>query len=149
MICGRGDDVAEFCLDCFNRLHGTDYIEKGVTLENDFCEGCYSVKPCVVLLRPPSLFDRIRRILQKDETKLHTIHHKGGKYKILRRGKLTAIERQPMDTQSAYIRVFGAAGAALDALEPLREASNIPEIHEACRILQQAIEETEEFTALF
>ena len=140
--------MAEFCLDCFNRLHGTDYKERGITLEDDYCEGCGAVKPCVVLLRPPSLFNRIRQAIQKRGGELHTIHHKGSKYKIRQHGKLTAIERQPMNIQAAYIRVFGAVGAALDVLEPLRANSSVVEIKEACRILQQAIEDTEEHTNL-
>lgn len=140
--------MAEFCLDCFNHLHGTDHKEKGVTLEEDFCEGCCSVKPCVVLLRPPSLFARIRRAMRKDESKSHTIRHRGSKYKIQQRGKLTAIERQPLNIQVAYIRVFGAVGAALDVLEPLRKSSSDTEIEKACCILQQAIEDTEEHTNL-
>lgn len=140
--------MAEFCLDCFNRLHGTDYKERSVTLEDDFCEGCGTVKPCVLLLRPPSLFSRIRQALQNERDKPGTIHRNGRKYKIRQQGKLTAIERQPMNIQAAYIHVFGAVGAALDVLAPLRANSHVPEIEKACRILQQAIEDTEEHTNL-
>ena len=140
--------MAEFCLDCFNKLHGTEYQAKNVTLEDDFCEGCGVMKPCVVLLRPPSLFNRIRQVFQKYTDKPRTVHHKGRKYKIVRQSHLTAIERQPMNIQQAYIRVFGAAGVALDMLEPLRGSGNNPTIEKACHILQQAIEDTEEHTIL-
>lgn len=53
--------MAEFCLDCFNKLEGTDYYEDEVTLgydDLDLCEGCGQIRPCVVELRPPSLWYR-------------------------------------------------------------------------------------------
>lgn len=40
--------MAEFCLDCFNRLNRTDYKESDVELDEDFCEGCGTWKPCVI-----------------------------------------------------------------------------------------------------
>jgi len=43
--------MAEYCLECFNDLNGTDYTEKEVRLDEDFCEGCGEPKPCVVKLR--------------------------------------------------------------------------------------------------
>lgn len=43
--------MAEFCLDCFNKLGGTSYTRRDVVLDQDFCEGCGEVKPCVVVLR--------------------------------------------------------------------------------------------------
>lgn len=47
--------MAEFCLDCFNQLNGTDYTEADVWVdysEWDICEGCGEFRPCVVELRP-------------------------------------------------------------------------------------------------
>ncbi len=40
--------MAEFCLECFNRLNDMKLTEKEVVLENDICEGCGTVKPCVI-----------------------------------------------------------------------------------------------------
>lgn len=43
--------MAEFCLECLNRMSGTSYTHRDVVLDEDFCEGCAQVKPCVVVLR--------------------------------------------------------------------------------------------------
>lgn len=43
--------MAEFCLDCFNWMGGTHYTRRDVVLDQDFCEECGEVKPCVVILR--------------------------------------------------------------------------------------------------
>lgn len=43
--------MAEFCLDCYNELHGTHYTEQEVELEEDLCEGCGQIKPVVVAFR--------------------------------------------------------------------------------------------------
>lgn len=43
--------MAEFCLECFNRLGGTNYTRRDVVLDPDLCEECGEVKPCVVVLR--------------------------------------------------------------------------------------------------
>lgn len=51
--------MAEFCLKCFNELHETDYTEKEIWLEDDFCEGCAEWKPCVFELRPKPIFWRL------------------------------------------------------------------------------------------
>jgi hypothetical protein len=56
--------MAEFCLDCFNDLNGTDYSNKEVWLANDFCEGCGKWKPCVLDLKP-NPFWFIQSILYK------------------------------------------------------------------------------------
>lgn len=56
-------------LKCFNELNGTDYTEKEVWLEEDFCEGCADWRPCVMELHPKPIFwrlvDAIRRLFQK------------------------------------------------------------------------------------
>lgn len=141
--------MAEFCLDCFNQLHGTGYKARLVTLEDDFCEGCGTVKPCVVSLQPPSFFVRIIKVFHRPVNAAHqTICRRGSKYKIFRCGNLIAVERQTLEIQAAYIRVFGAAGAALDELETLPAGVGDPSIEKARRILRQAIEDTEECTEL-
>ena len=43
--------MAEFCLECLNRIHGTDFKDNEVTLQDDLCEECGEFKPCVVSLR--------------------------------------------------------------------------------------------------
>ena len=42
--------MAEFCLDCFNKTNGTKLTDKDVIMEDDFCEGCSKVKPCVMAI---------------------------------------------------------------------------------------------------
>ena len=56
--------MAEFCLDCFNRLNGTDYQESEVWTEPDLCEGCGKIKPCIVELRPKPLVFRLLDLLK-------------------------------------------------------------------------------------
>ncbi len=59
--------MAEFCLDCFNKLNRTKYTKSEVWLETDFCEGCAEWKPCIVDLRPKPfllwLFDSPKKII--------------------------------------------------------------------------------------
>lgn len=55
---GRGEVVpmAEFCLECWNRLNGTHYTEREMVVDHDeldLCEGCGKVKPCIVVERGP------------------------------------------------------------------------------------------------
>ncbi len=45
--------MAEFCLDCMNKMDGTDYTEADVILETDLCEECGQVVPCVIGFRSP------------------------------------------------------------------------------------------------
>ncbi len=45
--------MAEFCLSCLNKLDGVQLTEADVILEDDFCEGCGKVVPCVVRYRSP------------------------------------------------------------------------------------------------
>lgn len=57
--------MAEFCLDCFNTIHGTHYTEKRVTLQQNFCENCAAWKPCIVTLKPESAVRKILKAVQK------------------------------------------------------------------------------------
>ncbi len=41
--------MSEFCLDCLNKLDGTQLTEADVILQDDLCEECGKVVPCVVL----------------------------------------------------------------------------------------------------
>lgn len=55
--------MAEFCLECHNRLYGTDLKEADVELEEDLCEGCGEYKPCVVAERPGVVMWFMRRVV--------------------------------------------------------------------------------------
>ena len=56
--------MAEFCLDCWNRLNGTHYTEDDVTTEPDLCEGCGQIKPVIVTFGRPGLLKRLLRRLK-------------------------------------------------------------------------------------
>ena len=43
--------MAEFCLDCWNKMNGTHYTQEQVWTEEDLCEGCGEWKPVVVGIR--------------------------------------------------------------------------------------------------
>jgi len=45
--------MAQFCLDCLNKLDGTKITEADVILLDDLCEECGKVVPCVVCYRSP------------------------------------------------------------------------------------------------
>ena len=53
-----------------------------------------------------------------------------------------------MELQDAYIRVFGAAAAALEELAALGDNVKVPEVVRAKTILREAIADTEEHTDL-
>ena len=53
-----------------------------------------------------------------------------------------------MEIQDAYIRVFGAAAAALEELAALGDGVRVTEVVRAREILSQAIADTEEHTDL-
>ena len=48
-----GDKMAEFCLDCWNRLNHTSYTERDFILseELELCEGCAKFKPIILAER--------------------------------------------------------------------------------------------------
>lgn len=48
--------MAEFCLDCFNKINDTNYKESQVVIDYDepeYCEGCGEVKPVVISVIKP------------------------------------------------------------------------------------------------
>lgn len=73
--------MAEFCIECENRMSGPDYepiTEADVITDWDYCEGCGQWKPCIVAFEPwyhgpqkkrpavdsgPGLLERVRRAL--------------------------------------------------------------------------------------
>ena len=54
--------MAEFCLDCWNKLNGTHYTPDQVWLEEDLCEGCGEWKPVVVGFRGNPVEDWFRKL---------------------------------------------------------------------------------------
>ena len=44
--------MAEFCLDCYNKLNGTHYGEGAVKLDYDLCEGCGEWKLTIAYFHP-------------------------------------------------------------------------------------------------
>ena len=44
--------MAEFCLECFNKIWNRNLSENQVSLSNDFCEECGQYKPCVMKVHP-------------------------------------------------------------------------------------------------
>ncbi len=42
--------MAEFCLECYNKIFGRPLHERNVLQEVDLCEGCGELKPCVVAI---------------------------------------------------------------------------------------------------
>lgn len=61
--------MAEFCLECFNKMNDTDFKKHQVWLEVDLCEGCGEMKPCVYELGPKplllSIFDFFAGIFRR------------------------------------------------------------------------------------
>lgn len=48
--------MAEFCLDCWNRLNGTRYTEAEMEIDRDeldICEGCGKLCFCIIGERGP------------------------------------------------------------------------------------------------
>ena len=55
--------MAEYCLECFNKINKKQYKEKEVWIdyeELDICEGCGEIKPCIVNLYPKPILKRIK-----------------------------------------------------------------------------------------
>ena len=47
--------MAEFCLDCWNKLNGTNYTESDVVLDDEpveRCEECGEFRRCVISISP-------------------------------------------------------------------------------------------------
>ena len=57
--------MADFCLECFNKLNDTDYRKEDVVEEYGICEGCGEYKDCVVDLRGYGLIDLVSRLYIK------------------------------------------------------------------------------------
>lgn len=56
--------MAEFCAECFYKLHGVSHLKIGLTVSKDLdlCEGCEKVTHVVVKLsKRPSLLTRLFR----------------------------------------------------------------------------------------
>lgn len=62
--------MAEFCLDCYNKLHGTHYGEGAVKLDYDLCEGCGEWKLTIAGFYPWAEFsdESYARMTRKEPT---------------------------------------------------------------------------------
>ena len=43
----NGCVMAEYCIECYNRIHNTELKKRDVTLSVDLCEGCGKVKKTI------------------------------------------------------------------------------------------------------
>lgn len=60
--------MAEFCLDCWNKMEHTHYTEREVVLTKgpDLCEGCAQWRRVIVGMREhPALYDLKRLFFRK------------------------------------------------------------------------------------
>jgi len=57
--------MAEFCVDCWNELNGTDYPEKKYILTDTYelCEGCADLKRVIVCERKEYYLYKLRYVL--------------------------------------------------------------------------------------
>lgn len=53
--------MSEICLDCFSKEEGRKIPTSKVILDEDLCEVCGQVKPCIVRYRRP--LERLRYVL--------------------------------------------------------------------------------------
>ena len=57
--------MAEICLDCFNKereeYNEPPLTEKDVILDDDLCEWCGEIKPCVILIKEKNIIKEIFR----------------------------------------------------------------------------------------
>jgi hypothetical protein len=51
--------MADFCLECFNKIHGTSYTHLDVLEEWGLCEECGEEKEVIMAIRGYSLLDNI------------------------------------------------------------------------------------------
>ena len=57
--------MADFCLDCYNKLHHRQYSPGDVTLtvELEICEECGDLRYVIEELRPESIFRKLLRLV--------------------------------------------------------------------------------------
>ena len=70
--------MAEFCLDCVNKYVMDDkevLKEKDVILSIDWCEGCEAWKPCVVVIKPETFRELVKRIYNRAEYRFKCVVH--------------------------------------------------------------------------
>ena len=53
--------MAEFCLECWNKINNTHLNQKDVILseETDFCEECQQMKQVIICMKEKGALDRI------------------------------------------------------------------------------------------
>lgn len=57
--------MAEFCLECWNRLNDTEYSKKKyiISEELELCEGCGEYKPIIIMERRAYYMHKLRYFL--------------------------------------------------------------------------------------
>lgn len=54
--------MAEICLECYNNecleYNEKNLSEKDVMLENELCEWCEKIKPCIVIIKEKNIIKR-------------------------------------------------------------------------------------------
>lgn len=134
--------MSGLCLQCYNQLHKSSYRENDVALKKNYCECCGQVKPCVTAIKPVGVLARAK-IMWKRLTCGVPPAPASLAAGVDEKQELHGRQEAPLTVQTAYIRMFGAASAARDELEPVR--SENPRTNNAYRILDQAIHATEDY----
>ena len=57
--------MAEFCLDCFNKINGTNHKAKKYIISDyvDLCEGCECYKPVIIMKKKTYYLRKFRYLL--------------------------------------------------------------------------------------
>lgn len=61
--------MAEFCVDCWNKINGTNYPQSRYILseEPDLCEECGEVKKVIIAEKKTGIYKRLRYITLPSE----------------------------------------------------------------------------------
>lgn len=57
--------MAEYCIDCFNKINRLNLSKKDVLCDVDLCEGCGEIKECVIVIKRPSLIKAWYKFIKK------------------------------------------------------------------------------------
>jgi len=58
--------MAEFCLDCWNKMNDIHLTEEDVVLDLDLCEGCAEIKLTIVTYREKKFWERRKKKRQSN-----------------------------------------------------------------------------------
>ena len=121
--------MADFCLECFNKIHRTKYTKFDVIEEWGICEECGEQKIVVVDLRGYGIFNFAFWIFNRIELKWLSFYDrylwrqlKNIRYRYTRKQKQAMLGQIPM-TEGLYWECFNTAWCRCDNLT-LRELLN-------------------------